>query len=252
VALYLAYFDESGKKSDHPVVTFAGVFAQQEKFEGFNTEWKGLLGQYGIKSIHMKEVSNLKKAVGSMGAGQTFLKRINSLVPFADCINQHLELGLIQAWDVKGFLAMDQKVKKGLGNPSDPYYLAFARAIAELVDYVGPNDELKLVCDHDSETASECDLHYKAICAIDEEISRKVVSLSFADDELVPPLQAADMVAYLSRREARFMFYGEDYGFRPLFDYLTKKQPLGKMDWRAMFASEASMKALSWPGTEEE
>jgi hypothetical protein len=247
VSCFLAYFDESGKKQDHPVVTFAGVCARQDKFESFDADWNALLSQYGIKTIHMKEVSDLKKNVGLMNAGQTFAERISSLVPFADCMNQNLEFGLIQAWDVKGFLAMDQKIKEGLGNPGDPYYVAFARAITELADLVGPNDEIRLICDHDTETAPECDLHYKGICAVDEEVSKKVVSLSFANDELFPALQAADMAAYLSRREARLMFYGEDYGFRPLFDYMTRKQPLGKMDWRAIFANEESIKALSWP-----
>ena len=132
MALHTAYFDESGKKNDHPVVTFAGVCAKQDKLHGFNEQWKVLLDQYSITSLHMIDASDLNKQVGSMSAGQSFRERANALVPFADCINQHLELGLIQAWDVKGFLAMDQKVKDGVGNPDDPYYLAFARAIADL------------------------------------------------------------------------------------------------------------------------
>ena len=87
------------------------------------------------------------------------------------------------------------------------------------------------------------------MCAVDEQISQKVVSLRFADDELFPALQAADLVAYLSRREARFMFYAQNYGFRPLFNYMTKKQAPGKMDWQALFANEESIKTLSWPET---
>jgi Protein of unknown function (DUF3800) len=249
VALHIAFFDESGKKDDHPVVTFAGVCARQDKLQAFNAQWKALLGQYGITSLHMKDASDLNKQVGSMNAGQSFLERTNALIPFADCINEHLELGLIQAWDVKGFLGMDQKVKDGVGNPSDPYYLAFARAVSELVDHVAADDRIELICDHDSETATECELHYQGMSAVDEQIRLKVVSLSFADDESFPALQAADLVAYLSRREARFMFYGQNYGFRPLFDHMTKRQAAGKMNWQAMFANEMSIKALLWPET---
>src|SRR4051794_7451991 len=107
VAVFSAFFDESGKKNDHPVVTFAGVSAREEKLAGFDVAWDKLLASHQISALHMKSASDLKQNVGPlMLAGQTFAQRIAALRPFADCINEHLELGLIQAWDVKGFLEM--------------------------------------------------------------------------------------------------------------------------------------------------
>jgi hypothetical protein len=156
-----------------------------------------------------------------------------------------LQLGLVQAWDVKGFLGMDEAFKKGMGSPTDPYYIAFARSVVELVDHVSSSDQINLICDHDLETAQQCTLHLEAIKLVEDEVKQKINSLSFEDDDKVPALQAADMVAYLSRREARLMFYGQNYGFRQLFDYLTADQPSGKMVWLSMFADEARIKGLS-------
>jgi Protein of unknown function (DUF3800) len=246
MGIFQVFFDESGKQSDHPVVTFAGVCAGESRLAAFDAEWNILLDKYGIGDLHMKKASDLNADLGPlMPPGQSFEERIEALKPFADCINEHLELGLIQAWDVKGFRAMDKKVKEGLGNTDDPYYLAFARAVAELVDYVGPDDPISLTCDEDEGTASTCYRHYLGLKEADDKIRDKVISLDFEDDCVVPALQAADLVAYLSRREARFMFYEQSYGLRPLFDYLTRKQPEGKMNWLAMFADENAVAGLT-------
>lgn len=245
LAIFYAYFDESGKHLDHPVVTFAGVCAGQRKLDTFDDAWSSLLRRYGIETLHMKQAADLGTDCGTvMHANQSFDERGEALKPFVDCINEHLELGLIQAWDVRGFQGMDQNLKHGLGSPKDPHFVAFSRAISELVDYVPPNDYISLICDDDLATAWDCYRHYRGMGNADAKIRKKLVSLSFADDVSFPALQAADLAAYLSRRQARLEFYKQDYGFKPLFDYLIAEQPLGKMDWRRMFADENKIRGL--------
>jgi hypothetical protein len=246
MAILYGYFDESGKQSDHPVVSFTGVCAVESKIPAFNDAWNVLLRQYGIRSLHMMKAARLKEKVGDrMRRGQTVKERIEALKPFADCINKYLEYGFIQAWDVKGFQAMSESARKKLGSVDDPYYLAFARGIAELIDYVHDDDKIALVCDDDKTTAWDCYRHYRGMQAADVEIRRKIVSLGFADDEYFPALQAADMLAYLSRLEAKRRFYGDRYDFPALFDYLTSGQSSGGMVWEAMFADEKVIKGLS-------
>jgi hypothetical protein len=246
MAIIYGYFDESGKHKDHPVVTFSGVCATEFKIPAFNDAWRSLLRQYGLKSLHMKEASRLSRKVGPrMPQGQTASERIDALKPFADCINEHLELGLIEAWDVKGFNALSEEARRKLGSPDDPYYLAFVRAVTELVEYVQGDDRIALVCDDDTDTAWDCYRHYRGIKRADPDVRIKTVSLAFADDESFPALQAADLVAYLSRREARRLFYGDAYDFPRLYNYLTKEQPPGKMEWRSLFLDEEQLSKLS-------
>ncbi len=125
VAILWAYFDESGKQSDHPVVSFSGVCAPESKIPAFSDAWQSLLRQYGINALHMAKAGRLKEKVGvKMLRGQTAQQRTEALKPFADCINEYLEYGFIQAWDVKGFKAMSQSARQKLGSVDDPYFLA--------------------------------------------------------------------------------------------------------------------------------
>jgi hypothetical protein len=72
-----------------------------------------------------------------MPAGQTIDERIEVLKPFADCINHHCEIGLIQAWDVKGYNCLSLEAQRSLGGSNDPYQLAFIRDLLGVLDYLG-------------------------------------------------------------------------------------------------------------------
>lgn len=245
MAILYAYFDESGKMGDHPVVTFTGVCVTQSKLKNFDDAWNTLLRQYGLKSLHMAKASRLKEINGpKMPRHQPLDDRIEALTPFADCINEHLEFGLIQALDVKGFKSLTVAAKVGVGSPDDPHYLAFARGILEIANYVHGDDKISLICDDDENTAWGCYAHYRAIRKADQGVKEKIVSLSFSNDEYFPSLQAADMVAFLSRLEAKRQFYGDKYLFRPLFQNLVTQQPPGHMRWFKMFADEIALRDL--------
>jgi hypothetical protein len=246
LAIFQAYFDESGKHHNESAVTFSGVCLSGESLPAFDSAWDALLRQHGLECLHMAEVRNPNKPVGSKIPGnQTYPERIESLKPFADCIVKHMELGLVQAWDVKGFEAMDKNALKNLGNPKDSYHLAFTRAMLELAEYVRSDDHLSLICDDDETTAYDCYQHYRAVRRVNDDVHKKVVSLSFANDRLFPALQAADMVAYLSRLEAKYRFFGEDYEYRPLQEYLTKDRPSGQIAWRSIFVDYSQAQKLS-------
>ena len=113
------------------------------------------------------------------------------------------------------------------------------------IDYVHEDDRVALICDGDRSTAWDCYRHYRGIKDADIEIRKKIVSLGFANDEYFPALQAADMLAYLSRLEAKRRFYRDHYTFPRLFDYLTKERGADKTVWRQLFADEAMIRNLS-------
>src|SRR6266567_3312717 len=190
MAVIYAYFDESGKKGDHPVVTFSGLCATESKLQQFDSAWRVLLRQYELPFFHMVRVWRASVSLSKKLPAQTVDERIEALKPFADCINEHLELGLIQALDVKGFNAMSKNARAKLGNTTDPYYVAFARALLELADYAQEGDLINLVCDDDAETAWDCYRHYRGIRRAHEKVRRKTIALSFADDKHFPALQA--------------------------------------------------------------
>ena len=242
MAILHAYFDESGKQSDHPTVTFTGVCVSDSRLSDFDDAWNALLGQYGIKALHMAKASRLKENNGpKMPRHQPIDERIEALKPFSDCINTHLEVGLSQAIDVQGFGKLTKEAKKGLGSPDDPYYLAFARGLIEIVGYVQDNEKISLICDDDEDTAWGCYSHYRAIRRVHEKVKEKVVSLTFANDEYFPALQAADMLAFLSRLQAKKEFYGDFNQFEKLFIHLVTERGPGHAMWFKMYADEKKL-----------
>src|SRR6267142_3593096 len=142
MAIISFFCDESGKHKDHPVVTFCGVAASQPKLQQLDDAWNSLLRQNGLADLHMKRASDYSRRLSDKIPKQTLEERIEALKPFADCINDHLEFGLIQAWDVKGFFALSDTARQKLGDAKDPYFTAFARGIIEVVDYAQDGDHI--------------------------------------------------------------------------------------------------------------
>jgi hypothetical protein len=246
VAIVHMYCDESGKKGDHPVVTFSGVCLPYGKLEGFDAAWNRLLLQYEIPHLQMKKASRLSDAYGpKMPRHQTPAQRTDALRPFADCINEHFDWGLLQAIDVSGFNVLTASKKKGLGSLEDPYYLTFMRGMLEIARRIHEDDRLSIICDDDSETAWSCYEHYRAVRKVHPIAQKKVVSLSFSDDRYFPGLQAADMVAFLARLEARRRFYRDTYYFVALFNHLVKQQDLKATTWLSAFGTYKKMKELT-------
>lgn len=239
-----AYFDESGKQSDHPVVAFCGICATEAKLREFDDEWNSLLRHYRWRSLHMKDMMSRKKFSHTVAA-HTPKQRSEEMKPFADCINNHLEFGIVQAIDVAGFHGLSKGMRAGLGSPKDPNYVAFARALLELVTYCRADDRISLICDHDNETAWHFFSHYKGIRHAHPLVRKMTISLSFADDEYFPSLQAADLVAFSARHEAKWQFYRERSDYRWLLNYMVNQKPNNAtMQWRVGFHSEALLRSI--------
>jgi len=246
MAILHCYCDESGKKGDHPVVTFTGLCLSQAKLPTFDEDWNTLLRHYEIDSLHMARASRTSEKHGpKMKRGQTQNERIDALLPFADCINKHFEIGLIQAMDIAGFNSLSKNAKHKIGSPDDPYYIAFMRGGLEVIKYAHSDDKVSIICDDDRETAWDCYRHYRGICHARKDFRDKVVSLSFADDKYFPALQAADMLVFLARLEAKRMFYRIPYSFKRLFDYVRTEKGIGFAKWRYSFIDEEKFKSLS-------
>jgi hypothetical protein len=241
LAVISFYCDESGKYRRNPVVAVTGVGATKEHLESFSREWEDLLRAYGIgDELHMSRVAEPTQACGSkMPANQTIEQRIEGLLPFANCINDHLEIGLILAWDVKGYNNLPLEVKKCLGGSNDPYHVAFIRGVLEIIEYAGTGNVVSVVADDDELTAWDAYIHYRAIQKAVPELGKNLAAITFAKSQHFCPLQAADMAAFLTRREARAEFYGAPNEFKTLLDYLAsgpRANSRGKMKWFKQFA----------------
>jgi len=252
LSFFHIYCDESGKHKSDPVICFAGLCIRSEVLDEFDSQWKGLLRQYGLSELHMKKMSRLSQQIGTRFLPrQTGLQRVELLKPFADCINKFMEVGMLQVWDSKGFSFLPKKQREALGGVKDPYHLAFIRGLDEVAEYCPVNEQVLMICDDDTETAWECYRMYRALKNASPNVGKKVKSLAFADSETFPALQAADLAAYLGRKEGELRWRSKRYIFHDLLNHLTDDQTPGKMIWKAGFFDEGLMKGSNeWPTDE--
>jgi hypothetical protein len=240
------FCDESGKFQQDPLIAFSAVSATADRLQAFDAAWRTLLRSYDLleSGLHMERASRLVEDVGyRLRKGQTVGERTELLLPFADCINQHLEFGMTEAWDVRGINHLPQVVIETLGGTTDPYFWALTRGFTWLADHIAEEDHMSIICDDDPYTAWNSYMHFRSLGKVDFRLARAAVSLSFANDKHFPALQAADMLAFLTRHEANEQFNEVPNMWRALFDRLVTEPspPYGIMRWYKMFADEEKL-----------
>ena len=224
MAIVHFFCDESGKYQKNHFVSVTGVGALRPRIDPFDLEWKTLLRSYGIEELYTSHFLDLTRNVGTkVRVGQKLDERQELLFPFADCINSYLEIGLMQAWSVVGYNKLSLEVKRVLGGSHDPFQLAFVRGLMEIAKYVGPGDFVNVITDDNIVTAWDTYLHYREALKADREKYEKFVGIAFAKSIHYTPLQAADMVAFLTRRVANEEFNGIPNDCKLLTDYLFRE-----------------------------
>ena len=245
MAILHFFCDESGKYQKNPLVALTGIGGTRDRLDLLYQEWQTLLRTYGLTELHMSRALSLDGDVGTQfKAGQTLVERQQLLFPFADCINKYCEIGLMQAWSVVGYNKLSLEVKRLLGGSHDPYQLAFTRGLMEIAQYVSPQDYVNVLVDDNIVTAWDTYLHYRESLKASE-LTERFVGISFAKSFHYPPLQAADMAAFLARRAAREQFYKIENDCKLLTDYLFVNQKPPAMQWYTGFFGEQEMADLA-------
>jgi hypothetical protein len=228
-------------------VTVAGVGISKRRLEVFDGEWESLLRSYELQEFHMNRVVKIHETHGlKLLAGQTLVQRQELLFPFADCIAKYFEIGLMQATDTEGFIKLPSEARQLIGGATDAHFMTFSRGLLEIVKYIGEKDQLSVICDDNLQLAWDTYLHYRALSVSADEVQKKIAGITFAKSRHFLALQAADMVAFLTRKEAIARFYGDCNEFLPLFTRLVNSRPSGSIiRWFNQFADEKIMLNLA-------
>jgi hypothetical protein len=242
LAFFESDFDESGKFKDHRVVSFCRVMASPESLKSFNEVWDALLRRNEMTFLHTTHALRCSRSVSPVIREQSPSERCESLKPFVECILDNLDLGVGIALDVRGFSKWEPKAKKRVGGSDDPAYLAFMQGTLALKVYACRDDDrISMMCDDDTETAWNFYQLYRQMQKIDPELRKKLVALSFANDESFPALQAADLIAGLMRMESIKRFGYHAHEFSPLVSSLMEPKPSQKLKWIAYIGDNQRM-----------
>lgn len=240
-----AFFDESGKFKDHAVVSFGGVMARHTQLDPFSNEWARLLWLNGIEALSGKLAFNNRVPLGSKNDALGIDKRTEALMPFIGCIRKHLEVVSGIALDVAAFTALPSHYFQILGD--DPFYTAFLRMILRVLELTAPRLRISIICDDEEQMAEPMYKIYRHVKRNWPNAKEAFAAISFADDEYLFGLQAADMVSSLFRREADKQFFGTAYDYEVLFAELTKQHEAHELIWsvESIFCNRAVLIKLA-------
>jgi hypothetical protein len=199
LAMMRAYLDDSGTDGG-PHCFVAGYAASQERWKAFCGDWQELRVRHlGGKPFKMVR-ANRQKDSGHIP--------IPGIVEFARCVVRHAE---VELWSAAPEYEV-AKIVESYGLRFDKYWLCFAGLINETVyDYElrQRGEPLGWTFDHqgrgkrDQQSELEVSLiraFYDLRGRIGPERRHLLSGISFDDDELLNPLQAADLLAWQKRR----------------------------------------------------
>lgn len=197
------YIDDSGKSDQSPVLVLAGYLASDARWEAFDMEWRGVLERFDMPAFHATEVWRLgyRTKIRSRSAQSVLL------VSLIECINRHLEHLFVVSIPFESHAHWF-----GTNELSDPELRIYGSAFYSLMTLVHQHAykyrfdvPLKVIFDEQGGEDTQLILrgieHFRGLSA--QGFPGLAVNLpTFMPDDDVPGLQAADLIAWLARRDA--------------------------------------------------
>jgi hypothetical protein len=240
------YCDESGKFLDKRVTTFCGLCASTSALERFENRWKEQLRRAELPYLTMKEALQADRKLSPVIPKQSIKERIEVLKPFAACLAETFEFGVVMAVKVEAFRRMSGRVKRQVSGGENPVYFSFLNSMLLVGRHALDDDKVSMICDDDQQTAETFLGLYRRLKNFPEADCQKFCSITFADDMVFSPLQAADMLASLARMQSELEFYGKPYDYEPLFEYLAEREGPKYIRWAIGFFGESKFAKLEF------
>jgi hypothetical protein len=224
------YFDDSGKESElsHRYVVIAGYMAGASwPWERFSQYWRHLLIKHELPYVHMREILGFAKKRGWDSAKLTDVLR-----DFIGAIKASDLIGLGIGIDANEWRALSSARRKILGNAQEFCCSRILRRIVDrLVDSGFPDEPLSITFDRDWDFARERLKLIEQVSKFAPSIRKNLAQLSFADSKVFYPLQAADLLAWETRRQLVNRLEGKPPTSR--WTELTTAWPYGELDYAA-------------------
>jgi hypothetical protein len=191
------FFDDSGKESDHThrFVVMAGYMAGD--WGGFHLAWRSLLLKHGLPYIHMKEIVGMAQQKGWT------LPTLNEVLrEFVVAIKQSNLVGFGVGVDMDAWRLLPKETTKRLGVAQ---VFCCSRVLRRVLDHLQmaafANESIGITFDQDFEFARQRLSLFENIWKQQPIVRERVAQLSFAASRHFYPLQAADLLAWETRRQ---------------------------------------------------
>lgn len=198
-----AYVDDSGKEDSSPTQVLAGYAAMGDSWERFSQEWQEILKRAGVDGFHMVDAWRMARPYHDLGP----IRRNQLIIDLVGCITRHVEHAFVVSIDLEPFAYWFGRTE--FKHPATrPYPVAFHFILSMICDYRFRrryDRELEVFFDVQGGESQEGILqtveNHRTIAASFGRDLVDVPTPHFIPDDGCPPLQAADLLAWLVRRE---------------------------------------------------
>jgi hypothetical protein len=229
----IAYFDESGKPEDRPIVSLAAVVALDIKWFRFDVKWKRLLATNkaaihpaeNVRWFHMTDFS--KRAAPYNEWSEQ--KRISFSASLARATKDAIVFGtchsiLVKDWNEVILPSLENSYKKKRG-----WYIFLLHAVLlDIANFVKVPRYERIACvfDENKEVSYAAKMHYEGLKQA-RGLQNTFGSSTYDRSPLIPGLQAADMLAFEGRRAVENKTLNNNLEpIRKLFENLTNRKQI--------------------------
>lgn len=192
MAMYSAYFDES-TGNDSPVYVVAGFLSRDAQWVEFEREWNELLLGFGISSFHTQHF--VKHKTQFLGWDEP--KRQMLMAALLAIIQRRAQLGFAAVVHAKDFRDVFQgRDRMEIGSV---YKLCCLSCFTEVGEWAKKNYQIEPIAhffDSGNKNADEVLKTYQEVKNDPKRIEYRLGAIEFESDEVLVPLQAADLAAY--------------------------------------------------------
>ena len=219
------FFDDSGQESDatHHYVVMAGFMTNY--WELFDTRWLSLLLKYDLPYIHLREIVGMAKE-----RGWDIPKMHSVLGEFSTVIRESNLVGIGIGVHMEAWREVSMSLRESLGDAQVFCCSRVVRRIMDRLETVGLRGErLTIIFDQDFAFARPRLRLFEELKKRYQPIRERVAQVSFADSRTFYALQAADMLAWETRRELVNQSGGKESTKR--WKELTAALPSGQVEF---------------------
>jgi Protein of unknown function (DUF3800) len=198
------YVDDSGKEDQSPHLVLAGYLSSTEKWAAFSNHWQAILDDAGIDSFRMVEAWRLARKFRKIGA----LGRDRLIVQLIECIKAYTERAFIVSMPHDRFYHQLDVMDNHMHPLGRPYFGCFYSLLASVYKYAFErkfDQRLEVIFDEQGGESQQYILsamgEFRRLAGQDF-TDLVIPTPTFQSDKDALPLQAADMLAWLVRRDA--------------------------------------------------
>ena len=197
-----AYFDDSGTDKDNPVLIVAGFVSTDYSWDVLNEEWVAAESEFGSPPFHAKIFNDGRKGHG-VYKDWTKPKREDYINRLLGIISRRTLKSFATALNKDGYQIIDanQPLKEYFYSP---FVFASVNCIFQVCDWRNqhyPGEPIRFVFDHGHKNLGQLidGVAKRVLIGSDHLVS----DVSSDDDRNLPPLRAADLLAFEMCVEAR-------------------------------------------------